>query len=271
MITRGLQIAATGMQALMDENDVIAHNLANVNTAGFKKSALRFKSLYDARVEQTSPPGADIKSADYKYVGNISMGAQTDKSLLAFTQGTLDRTSNPLDVAIEGDGFYKIQDLDGNISYTRNGQFYINNQNKLVTREGEYVLDVRDKTVDINLRREQSTVDQVTFQGDGQIVISNPNNPKLLQKLALYDFSDKENMRQLGAGKFVPTDIQTNPPLKAEKFTLQQGAVELSNTNTITEMINSINVSRTYETLSKMVKNNSTLLQTAINLGKVRL
>lgn len=270
MITRGIQIAANGMMSLLDLNDTVANNLANVNTAGFKKSGLLFKNVYDARIEQANA-GSNIKNADYRYLGNLSMGSETDRSVVAFTQGTLDRTANPLDVAIQGDGFYKVQDLDGRITYTRNGQFCINNQNRLVTKDGEYVLDIRNRPITINLNASQSTQDQLVFRERGEVVVNNHLNPQMLQTIAIYDFSDKEDLIPLGNGKFVPGTPELNPELRADKFSLQQGAIELSNTNTINEMLNSINVSRCYETLSTLVKEDSNLLDTAINLGRVRL
>ncbi len=270
MITRGIQIAASGMQSLLDMNDTIAHNLANVNTAGFKKSTLTFKNIYDARIEQASV-NSDAKNQDYRYVGNISMGSATNSSIISFSQGTLDRTGNAMDLAIAGDGFFKIQDADGNISYTRNGQFTINNKNQLVTLDGDFVLDNKGRKIDINMNQYQAEPKDLKFREKGEISIDNLKNQVTLQTLAIVDFGDKENMKSLGNAKFVPVDKTTNPELPVKKFNIQQGAIELSNSNTITEMINSINVSRNYETLSKLVKEDSTLLDAAINLGRVRL
>ena len=258
------------MKSLLEMNDTIAHNLANVNTAGFKKSALTFKNIYDARIEQQTA-GSDVKNQDYRYLGNLSMGSATNASVVAFTQGTMDRTGNTLDLAIAGDGFFKVQDPDGNISYTRNGQFTINNKNKLVTLDGDYVLDIKGKTIDINLAQYQAEPKDLMFRERGEIIINNPKNQVALQSLAIVDFPDKEDLRSLGNAKFAPSNKDINPELQAKKFTIQQGAIELSNSSTITEMINSINVSRNYETLSKMVKEDSSLLDLAINLGRVRL
>lgn len=270
MITRGIQAAANGMMSLLDMNDTIANNLANVNTAGFKKSALTFKNIYDERIEQTSN-SKDVKMANHRYVGNLSVGSATDRSIIAFSQGNLDRTANPTDLAIEGDGFFKIQGADGKISYTRNGQFTINNKNRLVTLEGETVLDVKNRPIQIDLAANQAASKDLLFNENGDVVISNSKNQITLQKIAVVDFGDKENMVSLGNAKFAPANPSVNPELKAVKYNIQQGAVELSNASTITEMINSINVSRNYETLSKMVKEDGTLLDAAINLGRVRL
>ena len=93
----------------------------------------------------------------------------------------------------------------------------------------------------------------------------------MLQQIGVYDFQNKEDLRALGASRFVPKNIGVNPEIKAEKFTIQQGTIETSNSNIIREMVNMINVSRNYETLSKFVKNESDSLSKAINLARVNI
>ncbi len=269
MITRGIETAANGMMSLLDMNDSIAHNLANVNTAGYKKVSLTFRNIYDTRVEQATDP-KDIKGTDHRYLGNLSMGSQTDRSIVAFTQGTLDRTGNPTDLAISGDGFFKIQDSNGNVSYTRNGQFVIDSNQMLTTMDGEKVLDVRNRPVQIDLKALNASQKDLVIRENGEIGISNAELSMNLQQLAIVDFTDKENIRSIGTSKFVPSNPQTNPEVPATKYNIQQGSIELSNSSTVNEMINTINVSRNYETLSKLVKEDSDLLDTAINLGRIR-
>lgn len=270
MITRGIYTAAKGMESLLDLNDTIANNLANVNTTGFKKSALTFRNVYDATVEQSTPPGEEYKRSEWRNVGTLSVGPETHESIVQFTQGTLERTGNPLNIAIQGDGFFKVKNLDGNIAYTRNGDLTLDGQDYLITTDGERILDNVGQPVKISLEATQSNRNQIVINEDGQIVINNPNSPQMLQKIGLYDFADKREMISLGNGKFIPKDLQENPEIKAGKFSIQQGAVELSNTNTINEMISSIQVSRCYETLSKLVQQDSELLSQAINLGKLK-
>lgn len=270
MITRGIYTASKGMMSLLDLNDTIANNLANVNTTGFKKSGLTFKNIYDANIEQSSPPGEEFKRADWRNVGKLSVGPATHESVVQFTQGTLDRTGNPLDVAIEGDGFFKVKNLDGNTAYTRNGNFAIDSQNYLITKDGERIMDVAGQPIRINLQDTQSNRNQIVVNEDGQIVINNPNAPQMLQKIAIYDFADKREMVSLGNGKFIQSNPQENPEFLTTRFSMQQGAVELSNTNTINEMINSIQVSRCYETLSKLVQQDSELLNRVIDLARLK-
>ena len=269
MITRGIAIASNGMQSLLDMNDSIAHNLANVNTVGYKKAALTFKSVYEARVEQPTDQ-KDIKNTGHRYIGNLSMGSETDRSIIAFTQGTLDRTGNKTDVAIDGDGFFKVKDADGNIYYTRNGQFTIDSKKRLTTLDGDTVLDINSKPIQIDLEATNAESSDIVFRENGEIGLSNEKISMTLQRMAIVDLVDKENIRSMGNAKFAPADSQTNQEIPAVKFKIQQGALELSNSSTITEMINSINVSRNYETLSKLVKEDGDLLTTAINLGRIR-
>ena len=120
MIVRSFESAANGMLALMDMNDNTANNLANVNTIGYKKGSLRFKDVVQSAVY--SQEGSIIRNMnENNYLGSLSVGSQSMQYTHDFSQGALTKTSNPYDVAIEGDGFFKIQDIDGNISYTRNG------------------------------------------------------------------------------------------------------------------------------------------------------
>ncbi len=268
MISRGMEIASKGMMSLLDMNDTVANNLANVNTAGFKKSNLTFRSIYDTRVEQAT--SNDIKTADYRHVGDISMGSQTDRSILAFTQGILEKTDTPLDVAIEGDGFFKVKDDKGDIYYTRNGQLRINSKNILTTSDGDQVLDTKGKPIIIDLNATRATLNDIVIREKGELSINSPTAPQMLQTIGIYDFSNKADIESVGNSKFKVTNSEQNPELKADKFVLQQGMRELSNSSVITEMLNSINVSRNYESLSKFIKESGTLMDTAINIGRVR-
>ena len=135
MIVRGLESAAKGMLALMDMNDNTANNLANVNTVGYKRGALRFKDVMQSAVY--SQEGSILRNDTSRYLGDLSAGSQSLQYVHDFSQGALQKTGNKYDVAIEGDGFFKIQDVNGNQSYTRNGSFVVDSQDYLVTNQGE--------------------------------------------------------------------------------------------------------------------------------------
>lgn len=272
MIVRGLESAAKGMLALMDMNDNIANNLSNVNTTGYKRGALRFQDVMQSAVY--SQEGSILRNDTSRYLGNLSMGSQSMQYVHDFSQGALNKTANPYDLAIEGDGFFKIQDIDGKVSYTRNGSFAVNSDDYLVTKQGEYVLDVNNRRI----RMIPEDFDPELFRDKMEIVIGESGNIEMnsytqkipMQTIGIFDFSDKEDLFEVGDAKFVPKDITNNPELRSEKFSVQQGMLELSNSNVIREMINTINTTRNYESLSKVVSTNNELLQTAVSVGRLR-
>lgn len=272
MIVRGLESCAKGMLALMDMNDNIANNLANVNTTGYKRGALRFQDIMESAVY--SQEGSILRNDTSRYIGNLSMGSQSLQYVHDFSQGALDKTGNPYDVAIEGDGFFKIRDIDGKVSYTRNGSFVVNNEDYLVTKQGEYVLDVNNRRI----RMIPEDFDPELFRDKMEIVIGESGNIEMnsynqkipMQTIGIFDFSDKDDLFEIGDAKFIPKDTVNNPELRAEKFSVQQGMLELSNSNVIREMINTISTSRNYESLAKVVSTNNELLQTAVSVGRLR-
>ena len=232
MLVRSFESAANGMLALMDMNDNTANNLANVNTVGYKKGALRFKDVMQSAVY--SQEGSILRNNSNRYLGNISCGSQSMQYTHDFSQGALTKTSNPYDVAIEGDGFFKIQDDNGNVSYTRNGSFVVDRGYWLKTKQGEYVLDINNRRIRM---LPEDMEDETVFRDRKDIVIAENGN---------------------------------NPELRSEKFTIQQGMLELSNSNVIKEMINTINTTRNYESLTKLVSTNSDMLNTAVSVGRIR-
>ena len=273
MIVRGLESAAKGMTALMDMNDNIANNLANVNTVGYKKGSLRFKDIMESAVY--SQQGSILRNDDQsRYLGNLSMGSQSLQYVHDFTQGALDKTGNTYDVAIEGDGFFKIRDIDGKESYTRNGSFVVNSEQYLVTKQGEYVLDVNNRRIrmipedfDPELVRDKM---EIIIGEQGNIEMNSYTQKIPMQTIGIFDFADKDDLFEIADTRFIPRDKVNNPELRAEKFTVQQGMLELSNSNVIREMINTISTTRNYESLSKVVTTNNELLQTAVSVGRLR-
>lgn len=273
MLVRSFESAANGMLALMDMNDNTANNLANVNTVGYKKGSLRFKDVMQSAVY--SQEGSILRNNSNRYLGNISCGSQSMQYTHDFSQGALTKTSNPYDVAIEGDGFFKIQDDNGNMSYTRNGSFVVDRGYWLKTKQGEYVLDVNNRRIRM---LPEDMEDETVFRDRKDIVIAengnieiNSYNQKIpLQTIGVWDFSDKDDLFEVGDAKFIPRDAVNNPELRSEKFTVQQGMLELSNSNVIKEMINTINTTRNYESLTKLVSTNSDMLNTAVSVGRIR-
>lgn len=265
MILRGLVSAANGMQALINQNDSTANNVANVNTIGYKKQNLIFQNIYDSSVIQK-----DSQSGDNKLLGDLSIGSRVQKLTYDFSQGIIDTTGNVFDLSVQGDGFFKIRSNGGDISYTRNGSFTMNNNGELVTKDGDYVLDERNKVIKIKTNDVvMHSINDIIINEDGQIRLHNEQSDITMQKIGLFDFSNKEDMICIGGSKFKPVNPETNRELKAEKFTIQQGSLELSNANTVNEMIKTINTSRNYESLSKLVKANGDSLSEVMRIGRL--
>ena len=273
MIVRGLESCANGMLALMDANDNTANNLANVNTYGFKKGSIRFKDVMQSAI-YTQSDSILRSSNDSRYLGTLSVGSESLSYTHDFSQGALTKTDNPYDLAIEGDGFFKIQDSDGKISYTRNGSFTRNNEDYLVTKQGEYVLDVRNRKI----RMIPEDLDPDLIRDKIQIVIGENGNIEMnagmqkipMQTIGIWDFSDKDDLFEISDTRFVPKSPDENPELRSEKFTVQQGMLELSNSNVIREMISTINTTRNYESLARIVSTNGEMLTTAVAVGRLR-
>lgn len=283
MISRGIATVAKGMQALIDYEDVTAHNLANVNTNGFKKSHITFQDIMQSNVSSKNAQG------NKREVGSLSMGARTDRTYIDFSQGGLAESSNKLDLAFHGDGFFKIRykDIPENKAYEepdyyyqRTGQFALNDENYLVNHDGDFVMDVDNRkikitrdpdAVELNEMNRLDVTKDLVIAENGQIQLASPNFNILIQKIQVCDFEDKTKISGIGNGKYLPIYGQ-NPKLytKAEgTYSIQQGMVEMSNANTINEMLNSINVSRGYESMSTILKKQSESIQQAIAVGKI--
>ena len=268
MLLRGLAAASNGMQALIDQNDLTANNIANVNTVGFKKGNLIFKNIYDSSVVEKTGRGANLEA---RTLGELSVGSEVQKLTYDFTQGALSRTGSTFDLAVEGDGFFKTQAADGSIAYTRNGSFTLNSESNLVTKDGDYVLDQSGQRIKIDTKAtKMKSTNDIIINESGQIQINTGQSPITLQTIGVYDFNNKEDLTSVGGSKFKPTDATTNPELKAEKFTVQQGALEMSNANVVTEMISTINTSRNYEALAKTIKDTGDTLSKGLQVGRLR-
>jgi len=252
---RGIESATKGMLGVMELNDVIANNLANVNSAGFKETKLIFKNIHDSAVNALDK---SVKGNETKQVGSLSVGSVVDAAVIDFSQGGLRITGNPLDVAINGKGFFEVQMPDGSSAYTRNGSFILTDNGGLTTINGEPVMGEGGQ---IQLDLKQYQTKDITISGDGVIHLDKEE----VGKLRIVDFANKAGMKTIGSALFVPGDGQNSSPHSAENFQVVQGAIESSNSNIIQTMVNSIAATRMYETLSNIIQAESRTLDKTIN------
>lgn len=262
-MNRALRTAATGMFAQQLNVDIIAHNLANVNTTGFKKSRPEFEDLmYQTMKASGSTQNPNEQQSTEIQVGNGTVPVATLKS---FIQGDIQPTNNPLDVAIQGDGFIQVRRPDGTISYTRDGALKISGEGMLVTSQG-YIIEPG-----ISLSSETTSI---TIGRDGTIEATGVGEsaPVKIGQVELAKFVNPGGLRAVGNNLFVETPASGKPILGAagsEGFgELHQGFLESSNVDIVEEMVSMIVAQRAYEINSKTIKTVEDMLSMANNLKR---
>lgn len=235
---KGLYLAKAGMFGRTKKLDVIANNLANINTSGFKKDKLFYNRLVDAQnAIQNSGNSAGLRNAEMV----------TD-----YTAGELQQTGNPLDVAIVGDGFFEIQTPSGT-AYTRNGNFSLDSQNRLITRDGSPVLG--------NGGEIQVAGNQVKISQDGSILVDGQS----VDKIKIVSFEKPDMLTKMGSNLFADEGEAGLSEVEPDKVRIRQGFLEGSNVNGIEEMIQMIELYRKIELGQKTLKAQDETLEKLIN------
>jgi flagellar basal-body rod protein FlgG len=259
---RALWTSASGMQAQQMNIDVIANNLANVNTAGFKTAGLQFE---DVMYTTERTPGARQADGGETATGlQVGYGSRPSSTTRSFAQGDLQRTESPLDIAIQGQGFFQVQMPDGSFAYTRDGSFVRNAEGQLVTKQGMPVLGMpqfSSQATEITILRD-GTVSQVV---DGAV--------EQLAPVTLSRFANPEGLRGVGGNLFVETDAsgaaETGLAPGTENLgLLAQGYVETSNVRIVEEMVRMIQAQRAYEINSKAIQSSDEMMALANNLRR---
>ncbi len=260
---RSLWTAASGMQAQTANIDVISNNLANVNTAGFKRSRADFQDLL---YETMRPPGVSAAGDTQVPTGiQIGLGTRTVSTQKIFIQGDFQHTQNELDVAIEGHGFFQVIQPNGEIAYTRAGNFKIDGDGRIVTPDGFLVEP--EITIPIDTL-------QVSIGTDGVVSILQPgqSEPAEVGTLELARFVNPAGLQSIGRNLFLTTpasgEATTGVPGEDGFGTLAQGYLEMSNVSVVDEMVNMITAQRAYEINSKSIQAADEMLQTANNLRR---
>ena len=260
---RSLWTSATGMQAQELNIDVIANNLANVNTSGFKKSRAEFQDLL---YESLRPAGA-ASSADTTVPTGIQLGHGTRPAAVQkmFGQGDFQNTGNELDWAIEGDGFFQIELPDGDTGYSRSGEFKLDADGRIVNPDGFPLIPemtVPTDTISIS----------VGLDGTVSVIQAGDAEPTEIGTVQLARFVNPAGLRSLGKNLYSPTngsgDEIIGTPGDNGFGTLAQGFLEMSNVSVVDEMVNMITAQRAYETNSKVITTADDMLQLANNLKR---
>jgi flagellar basal-body rod protein FlgG len=262
-MNRALRTAATGMMAQQLNVDTIAHNLANVNTTGFKKSRPEFQDLmYQTLRASGTSVNPNIQLPLELQVGNGSVAVGTQRS---FVQGDAQPTKNPLDLAIQGDGFFQVRRADNSIAYTRDGTFKISSDGQLVTSEG-YLLDPG-----ISFATDTT---EVVIGRDGTIEASTVENsvPAKVGQLELAKFVNPAGLRSIGNNLYIETPASGAPIIGVAASDglgeIMQGYLESSNVDVVEEMVSMITAQRAYEINSKTIKTVEEMLTIANNVKR---
>jgi flagellar basal-body rod protein FlgG len=253
---RSLWIAKTGLDAQQLNIDVVANNLANVSTTGFKRSRAVFEDLLYQILRQ---PGA--KSSQQSEIPSglqLGTGVRPIATERIFTQGNLTQTGNPLDLAINGNGFFQITLPDGTTAYTRDGSFQINSQGQLVTASGYTVAPAI--TIPANTL-------SITVSPDGIISVQQAGNPTPVQvgQLQLASFINPAGLQSMGGNLYLETAASgapsTNTPGTNGLGVLNQGYLETSNVNVAEELVKMIEAQRAFELNSRAITASDQMLQ----------
>jgi len=259
----GLIIAASGGVKQQLKLDVLANNMANLNNSGFKSDGLVFREIYppfdedssgDASKNALLPPNDSNENVAYVAVDTL----YTDHS-----QGIFHKTDNPLDLALEGDGFFEIETPQG-IRYTRNGNFRLDTGKFLVTQDGNFLLDKNNQKIKI-----EDNSAKIDFGPDGTISMGNGFGNQPAGTLSLVKFEDARVLAKEGNGLYKIMDNKIKP-LAADNIKVAQGVLERSNVNSIEEMTNMITAIRGFEAYQKVIQSIDEADDQAVNsIGRV--
>jgi flagellar basal-body rod protein FlgG len=252
---RAMRTAASGMRAQQMNVDNIANNLANVNTTGFKKSRIEFQDLFYQQTRAAALPATEGTAAPTGL--EVGYGALPVSTQRMWTQGEMEATGNPTDLAIMGDGFFRIQMPDGREAYTRDGSFKVSPDGMLVTSDG-YPL-----SPEIVLPQDTKAI-SIAADGTLSVTLAADSTPQTVGQIELVRFVNPAGLSAQGQNLYVETP-NSGQPLSGTATSegygrLQQGQLEVSNVEVIDEMIGLITAQRAYEINSKAIKASDDML-----------
>jgi flagellar basal-body rod protein FlgG len=246
---RPLYTAASGMSAQQLNLDTIANNLANSSTSGFRQRQLQFQDMI---YQNLVTPGAAQSQQTVSAGLQVGLGTKSAATEIIMTQGDFNNTANPYDIAIQGNGFFQIQRPDGTIAYTRAGSFHRNNQGTIVTIDGDPLIP--NITVPPN-----ATNVTITQYGVVNATLPGQQNPSQLGQIQLANFPNPEGLNSIGSNLFQATlssgDAVLDVPGGTQGMgTLQQGYLENSNVDVVTQFVQMVLAQRAYESNSKVIR-----------------
>jgi flagellar basal-body rod protein FlgG len=256
---RALSIGATGMAAQELNVEVISNNIANLSTTGFKSSRAEFQDLLYQNLRSVGSQSSDTGTVLPSGL-EVGLGVKPAATYRINGQGNLTVTNNPLDLAINGGGYFQIQLPDGTLAYSRDGSFQLNSTGQLVTADGFLVLP--SITV-------PATATSITVNAAGQVLatITGQTNEQTLGQLQLASFIDPAGLNAIGDNLLQETQASGTPitgnPQTNQFGSVVQGSLETSNVDVVSEITNLISAQRAYEMNSRVINTADQMMQTA--------
>ena len=275
---RGLYTGASGMIAQMHRLDAVANNLANVDLNGYKRDEAVFKSFPELLIRRMNDDGVysfNMGSVDtMPVVGKLGTGVELNEVFTIFEQGPLKPTGRVLDFAIEGDGFFSINTLEGE-RYARNGDFFISPEGYLVTKSGDFVLGENGP---IKLKENNFVIDEdgviyqnASFAGDDELMVSATKNEweniERVDRLKMVHFAQPRYLQKKGDSYWQANENSGGAEIvpEGQRPKIKNGFLEGSNVNAVREMVEMIEVNRIYEANQKLIQSQDSLLGRLIN------
>ncbi|AFK85325.1 MULTISPECIES: flagellar basal-body rod protein FlgG [Thermoanaerobacterium] len=264
---RALWSAASGMNAQQLNVDVISNNLANVNTTAFKRDRAEFQDLIYQTLQTEDVNGGQGKPVNMQ----VGVGVRPSAIVKDFSEGSLQETDNPLDVALDGEGFFAVLGPDGNTYYTRDGSFKLSvdqNTATLTTADGYPVLDDGGNPITFD-----STQKDISISPLGVISVKNPDGTQQdVATLGIYNFQNPDGLLDKGDNLYEATAASGSPgtrdDFQGRMGNVRQGFLETSNVQVVNEMVNMIAAQRAYELNSKAIQAADDMLSIANNLRR---
>lgn len=266
MAITALHTAATGMQALSTKIDVIANNIANADTVGYKASRANFQDLL---YQVWSQPGVQTSADTTSPLGKqIGLGVALSNTQILFKQGSAMQTGQPLDAMISGDGFFQVELPGGGTGYTRAGNFIRNAKGELVLGNSQGMRLKESPTIPTDV-----AFDKVSISADGSVVTSNPDGTSTtLGQIQIARFPNPAGLLQYGSNIYVVSpasgEATTDIPGQNGLGTLLPGTLELSTTEAVTELVELIKTQRVFQMNSQSIQTADEALQTVANLRR---
>jgi len=266
------------MKAQLDRMNALSNNLSNVDVTGYKRDISVSKAFPQMLLRRTNDNGVykfPFGSADMApVVGTIGSGVEYNESYTVFEQGELQQSNNPFDIALDGEGFFSIETPNGE-RYTRNGSFHLSKEGVLVTKDG---LPVKGENGIIQIKKNNFVVDKQgnvyqnsTFAGDPQRLVSMEENEwenlELVDRLKVVDFERPRFLKKQGSSMWNTTE-ETGEAMRAalgSETKVEQGFLENSNVNPVTEMVKMIEVNRAYEANQRTIRTQDELSGRLLN------